>query len=1051
MEFNKIEFSLDKINKVAHIADVHIRPYRRHREYKKVFTKLYKSLRDNNVELIILVGDIVHAKTEMSPELISMTSILFSKLSKIAPLIIIPGNHDANLNNPNRMDALSPIIENLSSTNIFYLRESGVYQVSDLNLVHMSVFDEYENYIKAKDLGDLPNKIALYHGIVNNSTNDFGFTLRSEYIGVHTFDGYDITMLGDIHKRQFVDTKQRVAYPGSLIQQNFGESLDKGYLIWDISKREAEFIRLENDFGFYTMEIKDKIIPEVDDIPKKCKLRLKIYDCSNKEVQEISSKVKRKYKPFELAINRVNTSNIIDDGNIKKIDVGNIHDVTYQNNLISEHIDENYLIEPEVKSEILKINTELNERIEVDDLTGNVKWRPTKFEWNNMFSYGEGNYIDFKNMRGVIGIFAPNASGKSALMDSLSFCLYDKATKDFKPINIMNNHSEFFNCKIDFELSGINYHIRREIRKNKKGDPLYKVNFWKDDEGEEYSLNGEKRWDTNKNIRSKIGAFEDFILTAFSMQDDNNGFINKGNSERKDLIIQFVGLQIFDLLYEIAAIDLKEVSTKLKLLQTEDWDTKLIETETLYDDTNKLYNNEIAAQRSLNKKCKSIKESIDDLRLQLKHVDEEFDINKLKEEKIKIEKDIVTKDEKIKKIQDRIDEKEKTIKECDYSLELYVNMDVEKLYNEYLELKEERKNVQNEINKLKIVVSNKLDKMKKLGDLEYDEDCEFCMNNIFVIDAINVKKELAEDKNKANEMVIQLDSLDQIIKSKDDIIVAHENYNELLAKKNNTKFGKNQLEIQRGNHNSELFELKGKYDTCKDNIIKYYKNEDIIKFNKDIHEKIKSESEVLYEHEQELEEINTNVMEHYSSLKVHENEKKEILNKIDELKETNKIYDSYKYYIDTIKRDGVPSDIISKILPMVESEINDILHQIVDFSILIDLDENKNINIYIVYDDDNYWPLELASGMEKFISSIAIRVALTNISNLPRPNFLIIDEGWGKLDSDNLNSVSMLLDYLKTQFEFIMVISHIEQMKDVADILIEIKKSKEGFSVVKHS
>ena len=47
--------------------------------------------------------------------------------------------------------------------------------------------------------------------------------------------------------------------------------------------------------------------------------------------------------------------------------------------------------------------------------------------------------------------------------------------------------------------------------------------------------------------------------------------------------------------------------------------------------------------------------------------------------------------------------------------------------------------------------------------------------------------------------------------------------------------------------------------------------------------------------------------------------------------------------------------------------------------------------------------LELTSGMEKFISSLAIRVALINVSNLPRPNFLAIDEGFGTLDSENLN------------------------------------------------
>lgn len=1051
MKYKKLECSLYKINRVAHIADIHIRPYRRHKEYKNVFNKLYKSLRDNKIELIVLVGDIVHAKTEMSPELVSITSTLFSKLSKIAPLIIIPGNHDANLSNPNRMDALSPIVENLSLANIFYLKDSGVYQMGNLNFVHMSVFDNHKNYIKANEISDLSNKIALYHGIVNNSVNDFDFTLKHEYITVNTFDGYDLVFLGDIHKHQFLNKEKTIGFCGSLICQNFGESLDKGYLIWDVNKRKSKFIKIENDFGFYTMEIKDKIIPDVTDMPKKCKLRLKIYDCSNKEIREISSKVRKKYNPFEITINRINTSNTIDDGNIKKIDVGNIHEVTYQNTLIGEHVDENYLIEPEIKDEILKINTELNNKIEIDDLTGNVRWKPIKFEWNNMFSYGLNNYIDFKNMRGVVGIFAPNAQGKSSLMESLCFCLFDKSSKDFKPINIMNNHSDFFNCKIGFELSGINYYIERDIRKNKKGDPLYKVNFWKDEEGEKYSLNGEKRWDTNKQIRNKIGTFDDFVLTSFSMQDDNNGIITKGNSERKDLIIHFIGLHIFDLLCDVATIDLKEIYTKLKLLQTEDWDEKLINIETIYESTLISYNSEVSSKNSLNKKCDSIKESIDDLKSQLKSIDEELDINVLKNQKQQIKEEIVHKKKKINEICDQVKIKTETIEKYKYNLELYLNMNVQKLYEEYVELKEERKNIQNEINKLKIVVSNKLDKMKKLGELKYDENCEYCMNNVFVIDAINVKKELEKDKLQANKMVLQLDSLDEIIHSKSDIEESYKNYNSLLVKKSNTEFDKNQLEIKSGNYNSELLELNVRYDKCKDNILKYYKNEDILKHNKNIHEKIKNESNILYKHECELEEINNKVMEHYSDLRLYENEKNEVLNKISELKETTKKYDSYKYYIDTIKRDGVPSDIISKILPTVESEVNDILHQIVDFSMLIDLDENKNINMYIVYDNDNYWPLELASGMEKFISSIALRVALTNISNLPRPNFLIIDEGWGKLDSDNLNSVSMLLDYLKTQFDLIIVISHIEQMRDVADSLIEIKKDKDGFSIIKHS
>ena len=86
--------------------------------------------------------------------------------------------------------------------------------------------------------------------------------------------------------------------------------------------------------------------------------------------------------------------------------------------------------------------------------------------------------------------------------------------------------------------------------------------------------------------------------------------------------------------------------------------------------------------------------------------------------------------------------------------------------------------------------------------------------------------------------------------------------------------------------------------------------------------------------------------------------------------------------------------------------------------------------------------------MEKFIASLAIRVALINVSNLPRPNFLAVDEGFGNLDTSNLSSMSTLLEYLKTEFDFIFIISHIDVMKDMADESIEITKQSGLSNVV---
>jgi len=180
-----------------------------------------------------------------------------------------------------------------------------------------------------------------------------------------------------------------------------------------------------------------------------------------------------------------------------------------------------------------------------------------------------------------------------------------------------------------------------------------------------------------------------------------------------------------------------------------------------------------------------------------------------------------------------------------------------------------------------------------------------------------------------------------------------------------------------------------------------------------------------------------------------EKSKKDALDGIDRLKELEQQYQGYEYYQKAVQRNGVPYHLITKALPQIEAEINNILNQIVEFTIVLHTD-GKNINAHIVYDDDNFWPLELTSGMEKFISSLAIRTSLINVSSLPRPNFIAIDEGFGVLDSDNLNSMYSLFDYLKSQFGFIMCISHIEAMRDIVDKLIEIKKTN-GYSKISYS
>jgi DNA repair exonuclease SbcCD ATPase subunit len=147
-------------------------------------------------------------------------------------------------------------------------------------------------------------------------------------------------------------------------------------------------------------------------------------------------------------------------------------------------------------------------------------------------------------------------------------------------------------------------------------------------------------------------------------------------------------------------------------------------------------------------------------------------------------------------------------------------------------------------------------------------------------------------------------------------------------------------------------------------------------------------------------------------------------------------------------RKGIPNLIITSQLPLINAEISKILMGIVDFNIELEVDnDSDSMEVYINYGDSRR-PIELGSGMEKTVASIAIRVALINCSSLPKTDMFIIDEAFGPMDPSSVESCNRLLTSLKRYFKTIIVITHVEGVKDVADHIIEVNKVEKDARVV---
>jgi len=1045
-----------KLKTIYHIADVHIRNVKRHKEYREVFTKMFEEIRKRGTDdaIIYLAGDIAHAKLEMSPELVNEISWLFKECAKTCPTILITGNHDCNMNNMDRMDVLTPLVDALELENFYYLRDTQVFSIGGIDFSVFSILDNKDNWITADKLfGN--KKIALFHGPVDNSQTDIGYVVSSRHFTTDIFDGFDLALLGDIHKRQEMISPKgcKVVYAGSLLQQNFGETLDRhGFLAWDLDTMTYEEIDIQNDYGYYTMDIDNGKVPFVNDMPKHPRLRVRLSNTDTADTKKVIAEIKMKYGVDDFTIIRTDSlskKKTGDRGN--KLDFENIADINYQNSLINEYVERMMpFVDAKDLGELEKINRDVNSRITHEETLRNIYWKPIRFEFSNMFSYGEDNKIDFSKLNGLMGLFAPNAQGKSSIFDAISFCLYDKSSRAFKAQNILNNRKQDFSCHLHFQIEGIDYHIERTAKTINKGKNVkVDVQFYRQDGDDKTSLNGTERRDTNAVIEQYVGKYEDFVLTALSLQGNNSIFIDKSQSERKDLLAQFMGLNVFDKLYETGIEDIKEVSVLIKNFKKNDFTTELA------DKANDLKEKK-GELKELDKELARLnadKDGLDsvilDLSRNLTPIDGNLDLPTLEEKREGLAEDIQTnttligtKETFIKILEGKIEEISQSIED---KKSFGGTIDIETAYSNYQREQKELTEATRVYGIAKLHVSSAEETIKNLDNHKYDPNCKFCCDNTFVKDAMRVKELLPQLKEILKDALVDCTGIQQTLDTMEGV---EEQYNELTDLKIKLGQSKGILKIAeaelKGLETKEEL-LQTQLDKVEEDIEKYFENEETIQSNKELENQIKELEVEKKKIESDIRDITKQIATtngSISSLQTYINNIKQKMNEVKDLEEKNRLY---TYYLDAVKRDGIPYELISKALPVIENEVNNILAQVVDFGVTMEMD-GKSINAKIVYEDQE-WPLEMCSGMEKFVSGLAIRVALINVCNLPRPNFLVVDEGFGTLDADNLSSLFMMMQYLKTQFDFIWVISHLEQMRDIVDGLIEIKKVN-GFSKI---
>ena len=251
------------IKKIIHISDIHIKTNQLHDLYRIQFQRFLDDVKKNVSDYsydeirFVITGDIFHQKITISNEQILLSSWFFTEITKIGKLVMIPGNHDFLENNMDRIDSITPIVELLNNQNIFFYKDSGVYDDDDIRWVVYSLYNHNQKPQYVKDGGY--KYVGLFHDPVQGLSTDMGFSFDDAYDKLNFVD-LDLLLCGDIHKRQTFTLPNggKGVMIGSFIQNNFGESVKHhGYGLYDVESDNYTFHDLQNDQPFLHFKITD--------------------------------------------------------------------------------------------------------------------------------------------------------------------------------------------------------------------------------------------------------------------------------------------------------------------------------------------------------------------------------------------------------------------------------------------------------------------------------------------------------------------------------------------------------------------------------------------------------------------------------------------------------------------------------------------------------------------------------------------------------------------------------------------------------------------------
>ena len=705
--------------------------------------------------------------------------------------------------------------------------------------------------------------------------------------------------------------------------------------------------------------------------------------------------------------------------------IENIMDVNYQRSLMKEYIDregKNVDI-----NRIVALDDKVNGELNID--LNNIQHNSWSIKWvmiDNFLSFGEQNYIPFTKLKGltIVNSIPPNQGGKTTLtIDAIKFLLHGNTTKTDTNEQIFNQFSEKNELvvrgmiEIENEETIIERKMRRTAKKGGGWTVTNKVNYYKIlPDGEEEELNEEDAKQTTKRIKDSIGSEKDFEMLVLATEKNLDELIGLSTTESGKILTRLIGLEVLEMKEVIARSMYNEFAKKKK---SNEYDVITLNQE-IEEHQNKIQQFQDLEQ--------TLNEDLDTTKVKIKALEDERDELLSNKQTIDVtisELNPESLEETIKELTDKgvgLNKKVSEIKQELVKIGI-VNFD-EDSHHQLTKLG-------SKLNMDKAVKEAELKRLKKVvSDLIAGGICQSCNRKL---DDVDNSAHIAKHELEIEKMGVEVEKLtDKILKTIEEL----ESLNitkKLVDDKNKKELDIDRLEVEMGGLRNRIVEKKN-------DLKKYNLNLEAISLNRSLDITISKIKTDLTVENYSKDETIKKIERVQSDLKVNAESivtKNKLISTIQKEEEIDKIF---KLYIELVGKKGISKLVLRSVLPIINSELQRLLEDVVDFEVEIFINDKNDVN-FLLTKDNVQKLLKSGSGFEKTTASLALRAVLGKLSTLPMPNFITFDEVLGKVAPENLEKLKTLFDKIKDMYEIVFFITHNDLVKDWGDNVVTVVKN----------